>query len=762
MALSNGQYAIINVTSGLALDVKGASDKSKANVIVFTYCENDTQLWHAVKKSNGWQLINSATGKSLDAASSSEGANVQQYTDNNKKGSQRWTITATGNTYELNGTSYVTYTIKKYSGSAYVTEAGTDVSSNVVVSATSQEWAFVSVPWLSEAGTYAFASALDPNVVITMESDSRQGKATLEVWDEQNRQTFQNVRWTEQGYNNLRRLETSKFMSWTSMDANIKAGRVLKQYDYDKNSTNQHYIFAQVGYTDLQGDTVPTYTIGVQSASNFVLDASNGTDDGIADYVTFQPKRTDENGDVVAAQQWVLIHASRWVKSFVVPGNIGITTDKKKSIRQASMDADGSLTAYACLVSKDTQMNARYRLIGRLKGTKDTEVGLWRSADDGSTAFNGWGDGWAKQWTGKRNTLAVFDNPITLEWGEYDRIDVDIRARTVFSRRTSSEGSLEYVRSSEGAYTVPVLWEPAITLDSAIMTYGSLHVSLKSDFNQESNRVKVTVCGATVSDVIGPTGEIEIPFSEMKSVLVPGDEAEINVSWTTLDGLTTTKTFTHTVTAEGGTVAVNPSWTYDTVTRCMTTPASNEMAAYLITTNGVGSNLYRCPEVNGIIYVPIPFGASYKIWTSVETSTDWGTVVQSFDKTDTSECVWSWGNCQETAIGFFGKSGPPKLSESYETSVTLLDVNDRPFPAPHAWGNLSVDLDFDGVCMTDGAKGCTKADFEQLLTTPRDGIYPIYRTPYGGWYKVAIQGVSFPRSDDFKVELKVSQKAVSV
>lgn len=758
MALSNGQYAIINVTSGLALDVKDSSDKRGANVLVNTYGEADTQLWHCVKKSNGWQVICSATGKSLDAASS-EGSNVQQFTDNDKKNTQRWTIEPTGNTYTLNGASYATYTLKKYSTSMYAVEAGTEAYSNVQISATSQEWAFANVPWLSDAGTYAFASALDTDTVITMESDVRQGRATLEVWDEKNRQTFQNVRWTEQGYNNLRRLETSKFMSWTSMDANIKAGRVLKQYDYDKNSTNQHYIFAQVGYTDLQGDTVPTYTIGVQSASNFVLDASNGTDDGIADYVTFQPKRTDENGDVVAAQQWVLLHTSRWIKGYTTPYNLGISTDGKNTVRSTSMSADETFTGKICLKTPDLQQNARYRVRGRVKGTSDFDVSPWRSAEDGSTAFNGWGDGWHNMWVGKRGSHVVFDHEFTLSWGNYDRLDVDIRARTVLLKTTN--GSKEYTRSSESSYTVPILWEPAITLDSVIMTFSAVHVSLSSDYNQAGNHVKVSMCGGSASDVIAQSGEVEIPLSRLKTIPALGESVSVDVEWLTSDGCKVTKTLTGTVTYDGGTIDVNPSWTFDADTRCMVATLGNSYAARLFVEKPTGTEMYECPIVNGTAYVPYPLNQSYKVWVSVETDTDWGGKLQSFSAVKSREFVWNWNQCQKTAVAFAG-IGAPSQSRKLTPDVSVTNTNGRAHPIAHAWGTVTASLDFDGVITVDKTLGSGTEEFTLLAHTAKSGEYPVYRTPYGDYERVVIEGVEMPPKDDKLVEVKITQQAVSV
>ena len=81
--LSEGTYIILNVKSKMAIDVKGASDSSGTNVQQYTKNNSDAQIWALTEQSNGWQIICSLTGKSLDVNQAASGQNVRQWNDNN-------------------------------------------------------------------------------------------------------------------------------------------------------------------------------------------------------------------------------------------------------------------------------------------------------------------------------------------------------------------------------------------------------------------------------------------------------------------------------------------------------------------------------------------------------------------------------------------------------------------------------------------------------------------------------------------------------
>jgi endo-1,4-beta-xylanase len=83
-SVANGTYSIQNVNSGKALDVAGQSTSDGANVQQYSYRGGANQQWNVEETGSGvYRIANVNSGKVLDVASAStaNGANVQQYTD---------------------------------------------------------------------------------------------------------------------------------------------------------------------------------------------------------------------------------------------------------------------------------------------------------------------------------------------------------------------------------------------------------------------------------------------------------------------------------------------------------------------------------------------------------------------------------------------------------------------------------------------------------------------------------------------------------
>lgn len=77
----NGTYKIIARNSGKALDVDGASTSNGANVIQYTYGGGDNQKWTITPVGGGYyKIIAKHSGKALDVAGINNGANIQQWT----------------------------------------------------------------------------------------------------------------------------------------------------------------------------------------------------------------------------------------------------------------------------------------------------------------------------------------------------------------------------------------------------------------------------------------------------------------------------------------------------------------------------------------------------------------------------------------------------------------------------------------------------------------------------------------------------------
>ncbi|HTF80433.1 MAG TPA: RICIN domain-containing protein [Cytophagales bacterium] len=76
-------YKIINVHTGMAMDVNGAGIQDGAAIIQYPYAGDDNQLWSLVDLGNGYfQILNKNSQKAVDitSASTAEGAKAIQYT----------------------------------------------------------------------------------------------------------------------------------------------------------------------------------------------------------------------------------------------------------------------------------------------------------------------------------------------------------------------------------------------------------------------------------------------------------------------------------------------------------------------------------------------------------------------------------------------------------------------------------------------------------------------------------------------------------
>jgi len=117
-------YKLVNVSSGLALDVAGQSTANNANVQIYSYWGGNNQKWRIETVGNFTRIVNVNSSKVLDVASSStaNNGNVIQY-DYNGGNNQQWTLIYVGNnSYKI---------INRNSGKA-LDAAGTANNSNVI------------------------------------------------------------------------------------------------------------------------------------------------------------------------------------------------------------------------------------------------------------------------------------------------------------------------------------------------------------------------------------------------------------------------------------------------------------------------------------------------------------------------------------------------------------------------------------------------------------------------------------------------------
>jgi hypothetical protein len=143
----SGYYRLMARHSGKAVVVQGASTSDSANVIQYTYGGSATNdEWEARSIGSGYyRIINRNSGKDLtvQSASSSDGANIFQYTYGGSATNDEWAIVSVGS-------GYYRITNRSSGKSAEVAGGSTSDSANVdqrtYGGATYQQFQLVSVP----------------------------------------------------------------------------------------------------------------------------------------------------------------------------------------------------------------------------------------------------------------------------------------------------------------------------------------------------------------------------------------------------------------------------------------------------------------------------------------------------------------------------------------------------------------------------------------------------------------------------------------
>ncbi|MFJ4771041.1 RICIN domain-containing protein [Streptomyces uncialis] len=129
---------LINVHSGKALTVHGATNDDGANVDQWTYQSGANQHWSLENTPNGYKLINANSGKALtvEGAYTHDGANVDQWTYYPGQANQHWRLEDTGNGHKLTSV----HSGKVLSVTGWSTDDGGNVLQWVDESGAHQRW----------------------------------------------------------------------------------------------------------------------------------------------------------------------------------------------------------------------------------------------------------------------------------------------------------------------------------------------------------------------------------------------------------------------------------------------------------------------------------------------------------------------------------------------------------------------------------------------------------------------------------------------
>ncbi|MFX3631428.1 MAG: fibronectin type III domain-containing protein [Candidatus Pristimantibacillus sp.] len=331
--ISGEVYKLTAQHSGKNLDVAGGDTSDGANVQQWTDNGNSQQKWKVIDTGNGYyKLVAQSSGKALDVSSSStsDGANVQQWTDNGTD-AQRWSIIESGGgSYQL---------ISKVSGKALdvaggFTHDGANVQQWSSNDTNQQKWKFERV---------------------TNTSDNTPPTSPTNLASPSKTETTINLTWTESTdnvgvtgyeiYNGTTLAATSTTTSFTvtGLTANTAYSFKVRAKDAAGNlsaaSTALSVTTDHVMVEDNEAPTVPTnLTSTFKTKTSVSLAWTVSTDNvGVTEYEVY-------NGTTLAG--------TSTTTSFTVTGLIANTA---YNFKVAAKDAAGNRSAASTALSVTTE-----------------------------------------------------------------------------------------------------------------------------------------------------------------------------------------------------------------------------------------------------------------------------------------------------------------------------------------------------------------------------------------------------------------------
>lgn len=781
--LVEGTYAVISVASGLALDVKGASDKSGSNIQQYTPNYTDAQIWALTDQENGWQFKCSLTNKCMDInnASVSSGTNVQQWDDNNSSRAQRWSIVSDNGTYTFNGESYDTFVIHPYTNqnlSLDVAGGSQSAGANVRIwtnnTSNAQRWIFVPVSVFAEGGTYFICPVGDPSITLDVASSSTANSANVVFWpmSESNNKIVRTVIDAET-------FNTTFYFAHSGKCLDVKGGNPVngtKVQQYQSNASGaQKWLPIKKGSVTYQGEVYPTYELVVVANSGFVLAAPSGNTSSGTQLVVWT--RNNSN-----SQRFFFVKTEAIGNDISAPGNIEQIEFHRDGVGDVSVSG-------LMFLSKETDFQARYKVRKYTQGKKTYVDSEWMNYRDDSTSRSGWGDAWTSTFTAtpvEERITIPFAKTVSLD-ATYQSAEFIVEVRTY----KDSYGTGFKAHGPATSSTVKILQTPEVSVSTSGFAYDSKNgnFGIKTELTDSLGNG----CSFLRGRILGGDGDpisdwqtssnMTITHSFGGSLLrLPsvGESLTFEYSMLTNDGLSVSgrepftliysgsSTLSITYQDDEGLIAVasSPSSTYEHCfieVPCLggTKLIENQKVS---TSGGVSS--WKClPPLNKNVKVIKIGSANGSSWSYSEQTV----------RIDSHLFIWNWTDLGSTdvydssAAIIINSDSPPDQTRKYTPDVKFSSPSGRVLPVAFASSNVSIDMSVKGVVVDDGVKYQAAGPLPEntklnrvakLASLSGKGIHPIYRTPYGDWSQVAIEGVDTSKTEMYLSGASITQRSV--
>jgi len=797
---ADGAYIILNVNSQLAIDVKGASDKSGANVQQWTKNNGDAQIWSFDKPENGgYQITCSLTGKVLEVQSGNlkNDANVRQWSDNNSN-AQRWNVNTDGKTFTYGGKSYPSYTIKPTKATSFAldvaggsTTRGANIRIHTANNSDAQRWILIPVSILKSEGTYEIVLAADPKMCLDIAGGSTANEANVQVYtrNESPAQVFRTDVNDETFVTRFINGKSGKVLEVAG--GKTAAGTNVQQYKAN-NSAAQNWLPIQSGSVKINGQNVPTYAIHAQVGNNLCMDCKGGGKKAKTNIQVYTSANT-------LAQRFAFVKTELLGTDISVPGAIQQTLFKRKG--------PGAITVSGLTFnSKQTMFQARYLIRYYTKGRKSYKSTKWMNLKNNSAAREGWGDAWSYTFkaTPSNGIIKVpFNKKVNLT-STYRSADIYVEVRTFLTNYKSGFKAHGTTKRT----IIKLRQVPAISMSSCALVIGSNNIGvktvLKDSLGEGCNRLRGRLVG---SDGLPISEWVSVTKMNMTHMLgktlsrLPRNGEKISFEYVMLinDGITLTGSFKHKngFSMGGLTSTFTPTVVYsqpidevdDLKESCCILVTTNrhksDCLLYSVSTIAgskmVKADIYSTTSTEITWKVAPPLNKTVKLNVYSNTSTNpalkSGWRLGQVDVKITSHTfVWNWGLNAESkrkqyATLIVNSDNPPQQTRNFTNDISFHSPAGRIWPVAFATRALGADVSVSGISVDSaavkkhsvggpiplrGTVGCLMT----LVPLAGKGIHPIYRTPYGDWYQVGVESVDVSKNNMYYSDVQVTQRAL--
>ena len=784
---TEGAYWIVCVGSQKALDIYGDSDDKKKDVIQNQRNASDGQIWTLDKQGSSWQVLCSLTGKTLDVAGGkfSAGTNVWQYSDTNAA-SQRWAIATDGKTASFGGTTYNTYLIRP-AGHTNLSLApkSNGTANNVTIelatyssSSNFHRWILIPASILKTEGSYEIVLASDRKMCIDVAGASTANGANVQVAA---RTGAKSQVWrvdvnAETSLATFYNLKSNKVLDVKG--GGTESGTNVDQYKYT-NAASQRWLPVKSGSIKINGNTVPTYELRAQVGTNLTMDCKGGGKKAKTNIQVYTRNAT-------VSQRFAFVKTEIGASDIAVPGAI----QKTLFVR----DGFGKVVLKGLkFSSKQKTFQCRFMVRSYKKGRKSYKSTRWQNFKDNSSARDGWGTAWSYTFKATPK-LGLVTIPIkkTVKLDKtYQSADVYIDVRTFV-------GSYKNGFKAHGATKrtiIKIRSKPKITLKSntfALADNGST-VGVKSIFTDSLGNG----CVRLRTRLIGSDG---IPISEWKSGTsmtmvhylgktlhrLPKNKESVTVEFVMLinDGITLKgvrkRNFDFGTLVNQGA----PTFKYRNDGSYMleiTAPAHKNDACLMRVATIDGTKNVPCKLIKNknnkktwLALPPLNTAVTFVVY-GYRNKASWYYSASKTKKIKSHTFIWNWTlpgektPYQNFASVFINNENPPEQTRNFSNKSSLQQPAGRVWPVAFAPLSLGADLSVSGVAIDSGVKyqaagpippHTSIAYLKQLITLSTKGIHPMYRTPYGDWYQVVVEGLDISKKELYYSNVSVTQHAV--